>query len=212
VSSGASSNELKRAKREVRGGIRAARDAIPPSERAELGARAVGYLLEMPEVTAAGTIMAFWSFGSEVPTEPLVQALHDRGAALVLPRIAEDGLVPLAYAPGDPTTATAFGAREPILGARRVNPASIDVVVTPGLAFDRRGGRVGYGGGFYDRFFRVEAPQAFRVGLAFEMQLLDDVLPAGHGDLRVHAVVTEEGVTRFEVPSAPLEPRFKHGV
>jgi 5-formyltetrahydrofolate cyclo-ligase len=152
--------------------------------------------MALPELATAPTVMAYWSFGSEVPTGALVAVLHARGVRVILPRIEDGGLVPRAYVPGDPTTGTTFGAREPGAGAECVDPAAIDVVITPGLGFDRRGRRVGYGGGFYDRFFRTAAPDASRVGLAFAVQVLDDELPAGHADLPVHTVVTEREVIR----------------
>lgn len=194
---------LKKAKREVRNRVRTARDALSAAERADLGDRATGRLLELPELAAARTVMAFWSFGSEVSTEPLIRTLHDGGTSIVLPRIVDGDLVPLRYVPGDPTTVTTFGAREPVADAERVSLPSIDVVVTPGVAFDRRGGRVGYGGGFYDRFFAAEALGAFRVGLGFALQLLDGDLPAGHADVRVHAMATDREVVRSGRASSP---------
>ena len=190
------SRQLKRAKRDVRVRIRALRDELADADRAALGARAIGHVLEVPEVVEARTVMAYWSFGSEVPTAPLIAALHERGTRVALPRIREGELVPLVHPPDAPTTETAFGAREPLPGAGSVDPAEIDVVVTPGLAFDRRGMRVGYGGGFYDRFFRLAARRACRLGLAFSLQLLEDELPAGPGDIPVHMVVTEGEVVR----------------
>jgi 5-formyltetrahydrofolate cyclo-ligase len=193
-------DRLTRAKRDVRARIRALRDAMPDADRAESGARAVRRALEVPELAEARTVMAFWSFGSEVPTAPLIAALHERRTRVVLPRIQDRELVPLVHTPDAPTTATGFGAREPLPGAGRVEPSEVEVVVTPGLAFDRRGIRVGYGGGFYDRFFRV-ARGACRVGLAFSLQLLDDELPAGGGDIPMHLVVTEREVVRCTEPS-----------
>jgi 5-formyltetrahydrofolate cyclo-ligase len=140
--------------------------------------------------------MAFWSFGSEISTEPLLATLHARGVTICLPRIEDGNLVPRSYTPGDATTTTSFGAREPTATAAPVDPTTIDVVVTPGLAFDRRCRRVGYGGGFFDRFFGHMAPGAFRAGVAFSLQVLDEQLPAGPSDVPVHAVVTEREVVR----------------
>ena len=194
------SGGLKRAKREVRARIRALRDAMPDAERVERGARVIRNVLEVPEMAEARAVMAFWSFGSEVPTAPLIAALHERGTRVALPRIHDRELVALVHTPDAPTTDTGFGAREPLLGAGRVEPSEIEVVITPGLAFDRRGIRVGYGGGFYDRFFRV-ARGALRIGLAFSVQLLDDELPVGRADIPMHVVVTEREVVRCTEPS-----------
>ena len=95
-------------------------------------------------------------------------------------------------------TETTFGAREPAAG-EMVHPAEIDVVATPAVAFDRAGRRVGYGGGFYDRFFPRTRADALRVGVGFGVQLLDEPLPGGAFDLRVDVVVTESETVRCRV-------------
>jgi 5-formyltetrahydrofolate cyclo-ligase len=182
------SSELKRAKRRTRRAVLDDRDALPADAREERGERVVGRFLELPEVQRAKTIMLFSHFGSEVPTGSLIRRLHERGVVVALPRIEGAHLVPVAYAPGDPTSTTAFGAQEPVDGTP-LDRGSIDVVAVPGVAFDRSGHRIGYGGGYYDRFLRNLA--AFTVALAFDLQVLDEALPAGRFDLPVQAVVTE---------------------
>jgi 5-formyltetrahydrofolate cyclo-ligase len=187
------SGELKRAKHRIRREVLRERDAAPVAARVEAGRRVVERFLAMPEVERAATVMVFWSFGSEVPTGPLIERLHRRGAAVALPRIEDGSLAPIAYAPGDATTPTSFGAEEPVRGAS-LDPSSLDVVAVPGVAFDRCGGRIGYGAGFYDRFLR--GLPAFSVGLAFGLQVLDRDLPAGSFDLPVDAIVTEHETIR----------------
>jgi 5-formyltetrahydrofolate cyclo-ligase len=190
------SGDLKRAKRAIRSEVRAARDAIPADERELASLAIVDRVSALDEVERAGTVMAFWSFGSEVDTAPLIDALHARGIRVALPRIVEGDLEARTYAPGDPVTETAFGAREPSDG-EILDPSAIDVVVTPAVVFDRSGRRVGYGGGFYDRFFLLTRPDAVRVGVGFDLQLIDGNLPSGHFDLGLDALVTESEVLRF---------------
>ncbi len=182
------SGELKRAKRRIRRDVLAARDALLPEERMALGERVVERFLALPAVERAGSVMAFWAFGSEVPTARLIERLHASGTTVALPRIEGRELVPVAFGSGDPTVTTPFGAEEPVDGVP-LEPAALDVVAVPGLAFDRDCGRIGYGGGFYDRFLR--GVEAFTVGLAFGLQVVDRELPRGHFDLRLDAVVTE---------------------
>jgi 5-formyltetrahydrofolate cyclo-ligase len=149
----------------------------------------------VPEVERARTVMLYWSFGSEVSTPPLIERLHGRGTRVALPRILEArDIEVVGYEPGDPTRETPFGAREPTHGPA-VDPQEIDVVVTPGVAFDRAGRRIGYGGGFYDRFLLLTGAVA-RIALAFELQLLDGDLPSGAFDLSVEVVVTESRTLR----------------
>jgi 5-formyltetrahydrofolate cyclo-ligase len=188
-----SSADLKRDKRRVRNAVRAQRDAVPTDVREERAARVIEGFLDLPEVQRARTVMLFSSFGSEIPTGPLIERLQRRGVVVALPRIEGASLVPVPYVPGDPTTTTSFGAEEPV-GGTPLDPSSIDVVGVPGVAFDRRGARIGYGGGYYDRFLR--GLRAFTVGLVFGLQVLDEDLPAGRFDLPVDAIVTEEETIR----------------
>lgn len=190
------SADLKRAKRAARLRVLAARDAMSATERARASARIVERVLTLPEVERAATVMVFWSFGSEVDTAPLIKGLHARDVRVALPRIVDGDIDPYAYAPGDAVSETSFGAWEPAAG-EALDPSTIDVIVTPAVAFDRSGRRVGYGGGFYDRFFARTRPDAFRVGAGFVVQLIDEDLPTGHFDRGLDAVVTESGVVRF---------------
>src|SRR6266516_2272804 len=165
-------SSLKRAKRDVRCSVLAARDALGEAERIARSTTIHRRLLALRELEDVGVVMAFWSFGSEVSTAPLLEALHARGGRVCLPRI-EDGrdLAAVVYEPGGPMTETSFGAREPADGTI-LAPEALDLVVTPGVAFDRSGHRIGYGGGFYDRFLRRTSPGVPRIAIAFDLQVL----------------------------------------
>jgi 5-formyltetrahydrofolate cyclo-ligase len=189
------SDELKRAKRRLRREVLSRRDALDEGIRVRAGDAITQGVLSLPEVVAATHVMAFWSFGSEVPTSSLLTALSDRGVRVALPRIEDGDLEVRAWSPGDPMTETSFGALEPAEGAR-VDPGALDVVVVPAVAFDRHGRRVGYGAGFYDRFLPRLRPEAARIGIAYAVQMLDRDLPSGAFDQPVDAVVTEVGVVR----------------
>jgi 5-formyltetrahydrofolate cyclo-ligase len=189
-----SGRRLARAKREMRARVRAARDAIADDERAEASRAISTRVLALPEVERASTVMAFHSFGSEVATVPIVDGLVGRGVRVALPRIEGAEIVAVPYRPGDAMSSAAFGMQEPARG-EPLDPAEIDVVVAPGLAFDRACRRVGYGGGFYDRFFARMRPDAAKVAVGFSAQVVDEV-PHGVADVPVDAVVTEREVIR----------------
>jgi 5-formyltetrahydrofolate cyclo-ligase len=189
-------SELKRAKREIRRSVLAARDALGEAERIARSTTIHQRFLALPEVEDGGVVMGFWSFGSEVSTPPLLEALHARGFRVCLPRIEGGGdLEAVAYEPGDPLTETSFGAREPADGTT-VAPDVLDLVLTPGVAFDRSGHRIGYGGGFYDRFLRRTRRDGPRIALAFDLQVLPQELPVGSFDLGVDVIVTETETIR----------------
>ena len=146
------SDRLQREKRALRARLRALRDGLPDADRQARSIAIARTLLALPELATARTVMVFSSFGSEVDTGPIVERLLAEGRRVTLPRIEEGDIVPVAWRAGDPMRVAPFGMREPA-GDVMVAPDELDVVVTPGLAFDRRGYRIGYGGGFYDRLF-----------------------------------------------------------
>jgi 5-formyltetrahydrofolate cyclo-ligase len=192
------SHRLKQAKRAIRRAVVARRDALGAGERGERSRRIAERAAALPEVLEAGTVMAFWSFGSEVETAPLIERLHEAGTRIVLPRIQGGDVVAVPYVPGDPVAAAAFGAMEPSAPGI-VEPGQVDLVVVPGVAFDRRGARIGYGGGFYDRFLPRTRPGVAAIAIAFAVQIVEEI-PEGHMDRRVDAIVTEDEVIRCRAP------------
>lgn len=180
---------LRRTKRELRERIGEARDALPEEVRATYGEMILARLLALPSLDEAETVSLFASFGSEVPTEPMIDRLADEGHRIALPRVEGTEIVLVAFRPGEPTSRAAYGALEPT-GNDLVVPEDVDLIVTPGLAFDPAGHRVGYGGGLYDRLLRRSREDALRVALAFEVQVVD-VVPYGPADELVDAVLTE---------------------
>jgi len=183
------SHRLKQAKRALRGEVLAVRDALPPEERGRRSVAIAERLLDLPEARAASVVLAFSSFGSEVDTARILQGLQGDGRTVALPRVQGQDVVPVTYALGDDLTETRFGAHEPAAG-RALTPAELDLVIVPGVAFDRRGARVGYGGGFYDRLLPSLRPGVRAIAVAFELQVVEEV-PVGGMDRRVDAIVTE---------------------
>jgi 5-formyltetrahydrofolate cyclo-ligase len=133
-----------------------------------------------------------------VNTEPLVHAAWDAGKTVLAPKVywKDHHMTPIAIHSLDEGLAEgAYGVREPI-GGRPFDPEQIDMVIVPAVAYDRRGNRLGKGGGFYDRFLAAGALRARACGLAFDEQLLD-ALPVGPHDEPVGMVVTDTDVLRF---------------
>ncbi len=192
--SGWSSDRLKRTKRALRRDVIARRDALSERDRAAASLAIADRVAALPEAREARSAMAFWSFGSEVDTAPLIEHWVAGGKTVALPRIEGSDVEPVAFVPGDPTTETSFGAMEPAEG-RLLDPSELDLVIVPGVAFDRSGNRVGYGAGYYDRFLRRTRPGVPAVAIAFAAQVVPEV-PTGGTDRRVDAIVTEAEVIR----------------
>jgi 5-formyltetrahydrofolate cyclo-ligase len=199
---------LREEKRALRRAMAEQRDALAPALRAALAARAAEVFLEMPEARQARTVAGFVSTRSEIDTQPLLDSLRQRGIDVVLPRVST-GLLPprLRFHRADNRSDLVFGIfglLEPRPEAPEVAAHDIDLFMVPGLAFDRRGTRVGYGGGYYDElaaYVRAhpDATAARFVGVAFDFQLLD-ACPTGEWDVPLDSVVTDERVVRCQEP------------
>jgi 5-formyltetrahydrofolate cyclo-ligase len=180
---------LRKRKDTLRARMRGIRSDIPAEERVRLAADIQANLFRLPPVEEARTILVFYSFGSEVPTAGIIQQLLDAGTRVLLPFLTDGEMEAADLRPGDSLATTTYGPREP-RGRAPVDRAVVDAVIAPGLAFDARGYRLGYGGGHYDRYLSRLPGASIRVGIAFHEQVVPAV-PHGPGDQRLDYVVTE---------------------
>ncbi len=161
--------------------------------------------LALPEYQAAGTVLFYVDIRAEVRTRPALPAALQSGKRIVIPWCNEDGgldLFPLESL--DELDIGKFGVLEPraelrTRRAKRVAPEEVDLVMVPGVAFDRRGGRLGHGKGYFDRLLKQVRADAPLVALAFECQMVDAIPMESH-DVFMDKVVTEiavyEGIGR----------------
>jgi 5-formyltetrahydrofolate cyclo-ligase len=181
-------NDLDAAKRAARQAALARRRGLDSERAGE--ALAANVLRDCPPPIGA-IVSGFWPIGDEIDLRPLLRALHERGNRLALPVTPRRG-EPLTFRewqPGDVLVPERFGTVRPT--GDILIP---DMLLIPLLAFDSKGGRLGYGGGFYDRTLAT-LPNRFRLGCAFAAQQVDAV-PDGPYDIRLDAVATESGIIR----------------
>lgn len=187
--------------KELRQQILAARDALSVVEIAAKSAVITERLFQMEVFVNCRAVMFYAAFRSEVQTMGAMSRALGQGIRLALPLSlpASRGLQPRAV--GDPARELRpgyCGIAEPDPDQTVAMPAAaIEAVIVPGSVFDLRGGRLGYGGGFYDRFLAREAPRALRIGLAFALQVVAGELPLAEHDQRLDYLVTEEQVYAF---------------
>ena len=182
-------------KGEIRKRVLQARNAMTAEEIAAGSRTIVKRLVELEEILRASTLMVYLAFGSEVLTDGLILWAWDEGKRVVVPlcRPASREMTACRIDGFDELERGHYGIREPKAGAiRPVPPGEIGAVVVPAVAFDRQGYRVGYGGGYYDRFL-PGARQAARIGVAFACQIVPAV-PVGPHDVTVDRIVTEEEI------------------
>jgi 5-formyltetrahydrofolate cyclo-ligase len=184
-----------RQKRALRASAMASRTALDAAERRAASQTALLNLIGRLPLRPDSVVAAFWPLGAELDTRPLFSALAALGIATCLPRMAGKGqpLAFLRFQPGDALLEGPMRVFEPLATAEPIRPS---IVVVPLLAFDDRGYRLGYGGGFYDRTLPTLGPRLTAIGLAFEAQRVP-ALPREAADVRLEVVVTEAGVHLF---------------
>lgn len=175
------------------------RAAMRPEERSAAARRVRDALLSVPEVEMAGTIAAYASIGDEPDTRSLLFALWKRGTYVLLPVLLPDGDLDWAsYEGPDSLVPGARGCLEPSEPPRGPNAiAGADVVLTPAVAVDRTGVRLGRGGGSYDRALARVGPAILTVAPLYDGELVE-ALPVEPHDQRVRAVATpSDGFVRL---------------
>jgi 5-formyltetrahydrofolate cyclo-ligase len=190
--------------KKLRQRLLAERDGLSAREVEAKSAAITEALFRLAAFRACRTVMFYASFRSEVQTWPAMTRCLEGGARLALPLTlpAVRALRPRVITNLDLDLRAGYcGIAEPDpekCGA--IDPTDLEAVIVPGSVFDSRGGRLGYGGGYYDRFLAREAPRALRIGLAFALQVVEGELPLAEHDQRLDFLVTEERVFNFAGP------------
>lgn len=195
-------------KKYLRAVVRECRDALAEETARRLSTEVQHRLLSAAEYRASAAIVLYTAKDNEVATELICEDSLGSGRSVYFPRLNRKAgvLEAVRVTSRDELRAGAFGILEPPSGATATPPASLSgaLVCVPGLAFAAGGGRLGRGGGHYDRFLAEFAREAITIGLAYSFQLLDRI-PEGRFDRRLNIIVTESAIHR--ACDAPLLAR-----
>ncbi|MBR4696313.1 MAG: 5-formyltetrahydrofolate cyclo-ligase [Selenomonadaceae bacterium] len=180
-------------KKDLRKRVRRLRSAIPAQERQILSSRMTAELSRQFFFQDAKVIMAYASMLEEVQLYDLMRFSLDIGKKVCIPFILGRGIMDAVELHGmedlvedDYSILTVREDRRKV-----IDPSSIGCVVVPGVAFSSSGARLGLGGGYYDRFLSEKAPYAYRVVLAFECQIVEDI-PLEPHDIPIDFIITEK--------------------
>jgi 5-formyltetrahydrofolate cyclo-ligase len=186
-------------KSELRKMIIGLRDQLLPGEIREKSLLIAERLYSLPAYRDAEKVMFFISFGSEVDTRSMVEETIRRGKLALAPKALPETrkLVPSQIVDWDRDLVPgAYGIPEPGIDRLRPHsPETIDILIVPGVAFDQKGNRLGYGGGYYDRFFELLRPGTPLVALVFDLQIQAEI-PVDEWDRRVDYIITEKRVIK----------------
>ncbi|MDD1659449.1 MAG: 5-formyltetrahydrofolate cyclo-ligase [Methanomicrobiales archaeon] len=183
---------MREQKTRVRQAMRERREAMTPAERLDKSRRICGCILDL--IRDGETVMVYSSKELEVNTRFLIGALIASGNPVIVPIIVrEDVSLRLSYL-NDPSVLvlSTFGVPEPIGSEIPARPENVDTIILPMLGYDREGGRLGYGAGYYDRFL-ARNPRIRRIGIAFSCQEADKI-PCDENDIHMNLIITDEGI------------------
>ena len=177
-------------KEELRAVMRARRRGLSPDVRKQAAASLCAKLLRLDAVKNARVLAVYLATPQELDLAPLVAALRDSPVRLVAPRWngCAYELAEWASKDGGELRPGPMSILEPPSTARGVSPSAVDAWIIPGLAFTREGARLGYGGGWYDRLLAESAPEAARIGVGYDFQVVEE-LPLEPHDSRLTQVV-----------------------
>ncbi len=177
-------------KKELRRRIRQQLSQLPPHQVQLEDDAMFARFLSLPQVERAQVIFAFWGIpGREPETGRLVEELTRRGKRVGLPRmLPEHRMEVRLYDPHIPLRSVSFGILEPGEDCPLIPPEEVDLALVPAVCYDRQGYRLGFGGGYYDRW--LEQFFGERVGLCRSC-LLQSKVPVQDHDSRVNILITE---------------------
>ena len=187
-------------RRQLRLELRAKRRAMPAAVRAQADRAILAHLRHLPEYRRARRVALFLAFDGEPSLKPLVETARRQRKRLYVPVLRGLTMRFAELEPGATLAANFFGIMEPKLGAR-IDPRELDLVLTPLVAFDERGVRLGVGRGYYDRTFeflrhRSHWRRPKLLGVAYELQRVGPLTPSSW-DVPLWGAVTEAQVRRF---------------
>ena len=175
-------------KQELRKQIRAAKQAVPFCDKLTRSRDIMSNVEDVDRFRNAKVVLLYWSMEDEVQTHEFVEKWYKQ-KTLLLPCVDGDDLKLRQYTGQEcMRSGEQFGIGEPT-GEEYTELESVDVIVVPGVAFDKEGHRMGRGRGFYDRLLK-ETPNAYKIGVAFEFQMVASV-PVEPHDVMMDCVVSE---------------------
>ncbi|WP_447732375.1 5-formyltetrahydrofolate cyclo-ligase [Rhodanobacter soli] len=197
-------------RRELRQRLAEQRRALSPAERIAAAQGLRRSLEQLPEYFTDARVAGYWASHGELPLNLAIPPLANRGQQFLLPVIGRGKRLHFApWQSGDAVQPNRYGIPEPAAPGELLEPFQLDLVLVPLLGFDRRGRRLGHGGGYYDRSFaflneQVRPTEPLLVGIAYAFQELPEV-DEEDWDVPLDFVATERELIDCHTPAPPPE-------
>lgn len=184
-------------KQQLRSLLKQKRAALSAASRQSAAAIITDRILPLPAVQQARSIFIFISYGNEVNTHGLLKHFLEQGKRLAVPKILpEKTMIAVPFSAWEELVPGELGILTP--RSSQADNGHFDVVITPGLGFTPAGYRIGYGRGYYDKWFASHS-SGCRIAVCFDAQIVED-LPVDATDVPVDMIVTEKRVISVREP------------
>ena len=183
-------------KKNIREEILALRNAMSIEEVVSKSEEIKNRLISTPMYAEANHIFTFLSFNKEVMTKPIVDDCIKKGKQVYVPlcNMSIKEVVLCKFEGWDKLQPSKMGILEPVRESIRIADRSVlDLAVVPGAVFDRNGNRIGYGAGFYDKFFSSLKKNIIKIAICYSFQVVDSITPDEH-DVPMDYIVTEKEI------------------
>jgi 5-formyltetrahydrofolate cyclo-ligase len=187
---------IKDQKKLVRTSILEKRNSLSPKEINEAEKQIINNLMKLDQFNQSQNVFCYLSFRSEVPTQNIIHYCQQFDKNVYIPICVKETkeMIISQYDSEVKLITSNYGVQEPSKETIRIADRNIlDLAIMPGAVFDSKGYRVGYGAGYYDKFFSHTPKQIYKIALAYSFQIIEEV-PKDDYDIPVDCIVTEQGI------------------
>jgi len=191
-------NEITQEKKLLRQQLSAVRNQLPPSVGLEQSEQACQHLIELTKALHIRSVLVYIPFRRELDTWPYIEWCWQQHIHVLAPRcdVATHAMILYPLYNKDQLRSGAYGIMEPDILKLKPTDEIPEAVIVPGLAFNSKGQRLGYGGGYYDRLYERLGERTTWIGIAHEQQLVEEI-PVDHYDIILNFVVSNKGIETF---------------
>ena len=186
----------KEQKKLIRTSILEKRNSLSTEEIKKAELLIIDNLIKLDQFIQSQNVFCYLSFRSEVPTYDIISNCQEQGKSVYIPMCVNETkeMIISLYDHDVKLAASNYGVQEPTKETIKIADRELlDIAIMPGAVFDKNGYRVGYGMGYYDKFFAHTKKKIYKIALAFSFQIVEEV-PTDDFDIPVDCIVTEQGI------------------
>lgn len=187
-----SKETIKANKKNIRKSIIAKRD-LKKEENSLKDSKIFNNLVSLNSYKRAKKVFVYIGFGSEINTKSLIEIMLKEGKEVFVPKVLEEEMIALKITSLNNLIESKFKILEPVGEKSDIDGEEFDLIIMPGVAFDRSGNRIGYGKGYYDKYLKDIKSDIKKIALAYELQLIEEIETEEH-DLKVDSIITENEI------------------